>query len=117
MAVAGLTGVAEVGSGYGYGCARKSGTVWCWGSADTGQVGDAGALFDGGLVSFTPVQIKGPAGIGNLTDVVALAPGRRHVCARKVDNTVWCWGKNDRGQLGDGSKVDSIHPVKVTGLP
>jgi alpha-tubulin suppressor-like RCC1 family protein len=116
--VAGIADATAIGAADGITCAvRAGGTVWCWGSADTGQIGDAGAIFDGGLVSFNPVQIKGAGGVGDLTDVVAVAPGRRHVCARKVDNTVWCWGKNDRGQLGDGSMVDSIHPVKVTGLP
>jgi alpha-tubulin suppressor-like RCC1 family protein len=116
--VAGITDATAIGAADGITCAvRAGGSVWCWGSADTGQVGDAGAAFDGGVVSFTPVQIKGPGGIGNLSDVVTVAPGRRHVCARKVDNTVWCWGKNDRGQLGDGSKTDSTYPVKVTGLP
>jgi alpha-tubulin suppressor-like RCC1 family protein len=52
-----------------------------------------------------------------LNTVVAVAPGSRHACARKNDGSVWCWGKNDRGQLGDGTKVDSVFPVKVVGLP
>ena len=59
----------------------------------------------------------GPGGVGLLSNVAAIAPGTRHACALKTDGTVWCWGKNDRGQLGDGTKVDSAYPVKVTGLP
>jgi alpha-tubulin suppressor-like RCC1 family protein len=61
--------------------------------------------------------VKGPLGVGLLNTIVAVAPGARHACARKNDGSVWCWGKNDRGQLGDGTKVDSLYPVKVTGLP
>ena len=61
--------------------------------------------------------MKGPGGVGFSRNVVAVAPGMRHICARKTDGTVWCWGKNDRGQLGDGTKVDRAFPVKVTGLP
>ena len=91
---------------------RTDKTVWCWGA-------DIASLPDGGAIVSTPAptQIKGPAGVGVLSDVVEVAPGLRHVCARKADSTVWCWGKNDRGQLGDGTTVDSPFPVKVTGLP
>ncbi len=95
-AVAGIDDATAIGVADGVSCAvRTGGTVWCWGAAESGQLGDGGAI-DGGLVSFTPLQIKGPNGAGNLTGVRAVAPGRRHVCAQKTDGTVWCWGKNDR---------------------
>lgn len=110
--VAGLTNVATVAVGERVSCALKTDkTVLCWG-ADLANPVD---LTDGG-VSVTPTQIKGPGGVGVLDDVEALAPGYRHVCARRNDG-VYCWGKNDRGQLGDGTKVDSMFPVKVVGLP
>jgi alpha-tubulin suppressor-like RCC1 family protein len=112
-AVAGITNVASIGVAERVSCAVKSDkTVWCWGA-------DIASLPDGGAIVSTPVptQIKGPGGAGVLGDVVAVAPGFRHICARKTDGSVWCWGKNDRGQLGDGTKVDSPFPVKVTGLP
>ena len=109
----GIANVASIGVAEQVTCAvRTDKTVWCWGA-------DIASLPDGGAIVSTPVptQIKGPAGVGVLSDVVAVAPGLRHVCARKADSTVWCWGKNDRGQLGDGTTVDSPFPVKVTGLP
>jgi len=112
-AVPGIANVASIGVAEQVTCAvRTDKTVWCWGA-------DIASLPDGGAIVSTPVptQIKGPAGVGVLSDVVAVAPGLRHVCARKADSTVWCWGKNDRGQLGDGTTVDSPFPVKVTGLP
>lgn len=112
-AVPGIANVASIGVAEQVTCAvRTDKTLWCWGA-------DISSLPDGGAIVSTPVptQIKGPAGVGVLSDVVAVAPGLRHVCARKADNTVWCWGKNDRGQLGDGTTVDSPFPVKVTGLP
>ena len=90
---------------------KQDHTVACWGD-------DLAALADGGVgTSFTPVPVKGPLGVGLLNTVIAIAPGARHACALKNDGTVWCWGKNDRGQLGNGTKVDSVYPVKVTGLP
>lgn len=110
--VPGLAGVTAIGVGPSVSCAVKAdATVACWGN-------DLAALGDGGAGSSpAPVPIKGPLGVGLLGNVAAVAPGARHVCALKKDGTVWCWGKNDRGQLGDGTKVDSAYPVKVVGLP
>jgi alpha-tubulin suppressor-like RCC1 family protein len=48
-----------------------------------------------------------------LGDVVQLAAGTGHACARKRDRTVWCWGRNDYGQLGNGSRETSAQPVQV----
>jgi alpha-tubulin suppressor-like RCC1 family protein len=42
-----------------------------------------------------------------------VASGGGHSCAIKEDGTVWCWGQNDFGQLGDGTATDSSLPVKV----
>ncbi len=110
--VTGTAGAKSVGVAERVSCViRADATVACWGD-------DLAALADGGVgTSFTPVPVKGPLGVGLLNTVIAIAPGARHACALKNDGTVWCWGKNDRGQLGNGTKVDSVYPVKVTGLP
>jgi alpha-tubulin suppressor-like RCC1 family protein len=112
--IAGLDAVTSIGVGDGVSCAVKSdGTAACWGADDAGQLGDGVPKAS----SFTPALVKGPGGTGVLDKVTQIAPGRRHVCALRSDATVWCWGKNDRGQLGDGTKADSLFPVKVSGLP
>lgn len=110
--IAGTAGAVAIGVAERVSCAIKSdATVICWGA-------DLAALGDGGTgSSFAPVAVRGPGGVGLLDNVAAIAPGARHACALKKDGTVWCWGKNDRGQLGNGTKVDSAYPVKVTGLP
>ena len=110
--ITGTAGATSVGVAERVSCVvRADATVACWGA-------DLGALADGGVgASFTPLPVKGPLGVGLLNTVVAVAPGARHACALKNDGTVWCWGKNDRGQLGNGTKVDSVHPVKVLGIP
>jgi alpha-tubulin suppressor-like RCC1 family protein len=45
--------------------------------------------------------------------VVAVAAGLYHTCAIKQDSSLWCWGSNEDGQLGDGSDEDKNTPVKI----
>ena len=55
-------------------------------------------------------------GISGLSDVTAIAGGANHTLALKSDGTVWAWGSNFHGQLGDGSNTDRTTPVQVSGL-
>jgi alpha-tubulin suppressor-like RCC1 family protein len=83
-----------------------SGEVWAWGENFDGQLGD-GSNED----SLLPVAAKGLAG------VIAVATGYDgHSLALKSDGTVWSWGSNACGQLGDGTNNNSNSPVKVVGL-
>ncbi len=47
--------------------------------------------------------------------MVEVAAGLVHTCAVRSDGTVWCWGRNDKGQLGDATTTDATSPVQVTG--
>lgn len=99
--------VVDVSCGSAQTCARKiDGTLWCWGSNNLGAVGD-GTTTD----ALSPVQVTalGP-------DVAEVAAGFGFTCARKTDGTLWCWGKNVSGQLGDGTKVGHLEPAQVTAL-
>ena len=88
-------------------CARKSdGTAWCWGLNDHGQIG-TGDL----LPQLLPIQV---ASLG--TSVAQIAAGGWHSCALKTDGTLWCWGRNDLGQLGDGTPTERLLPVQVAQL-
>jgi len=51
-----------------------------------------------------------------IADVVQLAAGSWHTCARLRNGTVQCWGANDHGQLGNGRRTSSKEPVNVTGI-
>jgi len=51
-----------------------------------------------------------------LTEVAHIASGHYHTCALRRDATAWCWGRNDDGQLGDGSTTDRSEAVRVKGL-
>ena len=54
--------------------------------------------------------------VNGITDVVAIAAGDFHSLALTSDGTVWAWGGNNRGQLGNPGLVQSATPVQVAGL-
>lgn len=81
---------------------RSDGTVWAWGSNQSGQLGDGTTI-----ARPTPVQVTG------LADVVAVAAGQYYSLALKSDGTVWAWGQNHDGLLGDGTTTDRLRPVQV----
>jgi alpha-tubulin suppressor-like RCC1 family protein len=109
--VTGLTGVTAIATGRIHSMALKSdGTVWCWGRNYSGELGDNTTT-----QSNAPVQVKGPDGIGVLTGVTAIAGGFLNGVALKSDGTVWAWGDNREGQLGDNTITDRSAPVQVKG--
>jgi len=109
--------VKSIGRGDGHFCAVKTdGSVWCWGLDDQGQLG-AGTADGGVYQTKTPVQVVGENGAGKLTGVTAVSGGFAHTCALKSDGSVWCWGRNNHGQLGDNSTAQRLTPVRVQGLP
>ncbi len=81
-------------------CVVIGGGVQCWGSNESGQLGNNSTLS-----SLIPV-IAIAAGSGT----TAVATGAHHTCA-VVNGGVQCWGKNDRGQLGNNTLVSSAIPV------
>lgn len=104
-----LTGIVEIGAGYAHTCGREiAGGVWCWGSNPNGELGD-GTIID--KHQAVPV-LDAPAGAAT-AGVVGLAVGGAFNCARKMDNSIWCWGLNGDGELGDGSTTDRHSPVMV----
>jgi alpha-tubulin suppressor-like RCC1 family protein len=101
------TAVVEVALGVAHSCARKQdGTLWCWGNNGSGELGDGSTVNKP-----SPVQVSA---LG--TAAVEVALGADHSCARKQDGTLWCWGDNFYGQLGDGTTANKLSPVEVTAL-
>ena len=97
----------------------KDGSVWTWGSNVSGKLGN-GEVSDSYDVtnhdSFMPIQVHGPGNVGYLNSIVAISAGESHNTALKSDGTVWTWGWNAFGQLGDGTTNDAHTPIKVAGL-
>ena len=107
MQVEGLTGVVALAPGSDHTLAlREDGTVWAWGDNADGQLGQP--------ASYEPHPT--PAQVPGLTGVVALSPGYHHVLALREDGTVWAWGANYNGQLGDGTQRSRHTPAPMPGL-
>src|ERR1043166_9249942 len=87
---------------------KADGTVWAWGYNGDGELGTASTID-----SFTPVQVRDAAGAGFISGVQAGAVGSNHTLALKADGTVWAWGLNDSGQIGDGAGGNRTRPVQV----
>ncbi len=80
-----------------------NGTLYCWGGNEDGEAGKASPS------NFaTPMQVTGFTGTP-----VSVAVGYTHTCALTNNGSVWCWGGDDTGQLGDGQTVSSPTPIQV----
>ncbi|HLE17979.1 MAG TPA: carboxypeptidase regulatory-like domain-containing protein [Syntrophales bacterium] len=106
--ITGLSGAAAIAAGYAHTVALMTdGTVWTWGNNSNGQLGD-GTTTD----SHIPLPTWLPG-------VAAIAAGHSHTVALMNDITnvsVWAWGNNSNGQLGNGTTTDSAAPVHVSNL-
>jgi alpha-tubulin suppressor-like RCC1 family protein len=87
--------------------AKSDGTAWCWGNNAYGALGNGSTL-----PSDHPVQVLASAGTP-LTGVAEVRAGGGHTCARKTDGSVWCWGLNALGQVGNATTVSAPYPVSV----
>ncbi len=81
--------------------------VYCWGSNDNGALGYA-----------TPMPTSGTPGRPRFRSAVqfaAVSAGGAHTCGVASSGTVYCWGRNNGGQLGDGTTRDRSFPAPVAG--
>ncbi len=102
--ITGGTNWKQVSPGYFYTAAIKTdGTLWTWGDNSYGQLSDNTVV-----VKSSPVQTV--AGGTNWTQV---SGGAWHGASIKSDGTLWTWGRNDVGQLGDNTTISKSSPIQT----
>jgi alpha-tubulin suppressor-like RCC1 family protein len=102
--IAGGTNWKQLDCGYGHNTAVKTdGTLWVWGYNDSGQLGD-------NTIANKSSPVQTIAGGNNWKQVSA---GAHHTAAIKTDGTLWVWGTNGEGELGDNTVVSKSSPVQT----
>ena len=105
-----LTNITAISAGNGRTIAlRNDGTVWAWGGNGVGQLGDGTTTN-----SRVPVQVQNLDNITAISTSSGLSGG--HTVALRNDGTVWAWGRNNWGQLGDRTTTDRHTPVQIQNL-
>jgi alpha-tubulin suppressor-like RCC1 family protein len=89
---------------------KSDGTVWTWGSNIGGKLGIGSATTNRVLV---PAEVHGAGGVDYLNSVSQIMGGEAHNVALKSNGTVWTWGWNFLGMLGDGTTNDAALPVQA----
>ena len=96
----------EVSAGHDHSCALTSdGAVWCWGDNITGQLAGGDDIDR----SFQPVRVASNVSFS------AVVAGYYQSCALADSGQMYCWGRNDQGQIGDGTNENRFTPVLVSG--
>lgn len=85
---------------------KRDGSLWSWGANQTGQLG-TGASGPGDQLL--------PRQVGISTDWLSITAGEGFALALQRDGTLWAWGVNYDGQLGDGTTTERGSPVRVAG--
>jgi hypothetical protein len=105
-----IDGVKAVSAGSSHSLAIKNdGSLWAWGNNASGQLGDGTitTLFTENNDKTIPTKI--------MNGVMAVSAGLNHSLAIKNDGSLWAWGNNCEGQLGDGTTTDRSTPTKIMG--
>jgi alpha-tubulin suppressor-like RCC1 family protein len=102
----GFTDWRQVGAGHKHTVALKqNGTLWAWGYNNCGQLGDASTNN-----TSSPVSV-----VGGFTDWCQISAGKYHNAGLRTNGTIWAWGGNNCGQIGDSTLVNKSSPVSVVG--
>lgn len=97
---------ASISCGFiGTAAIKTDGTLWCWGSNNSGQLGDNTIVHRS-----SPVQT-----VTYNNNWKQVSMGFQHTAGLKIDGTLWMWGNNTGGQLGDNTTINRSSPVQVLG--
>jgi uncharacterized protein YjdB/subtilisin family serine protease len=102
-----LADIKEVAAGFGHSLVLgENGNVYSWGYGGYGQLGLGNYNYERNY----------PSQVQNLKGIIQIAADNSQSLALKGDGTVWAWGNNEYGQLGDGTTISRWAPVQVNNL-
>ena len=111
----GINDTISIAAGYNHSLfLRGDGRVWTCGRNNYGQLGYGATDLVAHPDVARVVDTSDPTGF--LTNVVAIAAGDNYSMALKRDGSVWAWGSNSDGQLGDGTRTDRYVPTQIKGF-
>jgi alpha-tubulin suppressor-like RCC1 family protein len=112
IAIAGNRKWTQVIAGWVHSCGvTTANAAYCWGDNFEGELGNGSTVS-----SNLPVLVAGNhLFVGVTTGTVGDHAFGSHTCGLTTSNRVYCWGLNESGQLGDGSKTNRLSPVPVVG--
>lgn len=94
----------KVVAGNGHTLAIKTdGTLWVWGNNSNGKLG----------LGYAVISTQVPTQVGTSTDWIDVSAGGTFSLAIKANHTLWAWGGNYYGQLGDGTTTDKPTPIQI----
>lgn len=82
---------------------KTDGTLWTWGAGNFGQLGN----------NSTAILLSSPVQVGTLTNWASVSTGSSHTVAVKTDGSLWSWGGNTSGQIGNKTITNFSSPVQV----
>lgn len=85
---------------------KTDGTLWAWGNNTDGQAG----------YGYTGSNRSSPVQVESATDWSSVAGHTSHTHAIKTDGTLWGWGNNSSGQLGNNTTNNRSYPMQVSSL-
>jgi alpha-tubulin suppressor-like RCC1 family protein len=105
--VGGFTDWCQISAGkYHSAAVRTNGTLWTWGYGHQGQIGDNAGV----VIRSSPVSV-----VGGFTDWCQATAGSQDSFGLRSNGTIWSWGCNGSGRLGDGTTTNRSSPVSVVG--
>jgi alpha-tubulin suppressor-like RCC1 family protein len=104
--------VTAISTGFNYTCVIADGDAYCHGKNNYGQLGSGMAVSTNATSGATYVAVS-KSGVMSGKTLKAINAGSQHACAVATDNSVFCWGRNAFGALGNGNQTSSNVPVAV----
>jgi len=105
--IAGSLSFVSFSLGAEFSCAlTEAGAAYCWGRNRYEQLG-VGQSYD------ELPEVAVPSRVGSDADWASLSAGGDSACALRENGSLWCWGRNHRGQLGVGDTDDRMSPTRV----